>query len=44
MIIFKYIYYLALALITFILLHAVAMAILNTICNCANDYNLTNLW
>lgn len=36
--------YLALAFIAFVLLHAVAMGILNTICNCANDYNLTNLW
>ena len=35
---------LAIAFIAFILLHAVAMGLLNTICGCASDYALTNLW
>ena len=39
-----YTMYLVMAFIAFVLLHAVAMGILNTICGCASDYALTNLW
>ena len=35
---------LVIAFIAFILLHAVVMGLLNTICGWASDYALTNLW
>ncbi len=42
--IIKGITYLVTALIIFIIVYAIAMGLLNDICNCANDYALTNLW
>ena len=44
LIIFKMSMRLFTAFILFMLVYAISMGILNDICGCAKDYDLTNLW
>ena len=42
--IISYITYFTTIFVIFVICYAIAMGTLNTICSCANDYALTNLW